>query len=53
MELNQSKKNMDWLTSVKFYNFFFNKFVQLITEKKIANYVDRQFIHDLTIFSGI
>lgn len=53
MELNQSKKDMDWLTSVKFYNFFFNKYVQLIAEKKIANYVDRQFIHDLTIFSGI
>lgn len=34
MELNQSKKDMDWLTSVKFYNFFFNKYVQLIAEKK-------------------
>lgn len=34
MELNQSKKDMDRLTSVKFYNFFFNKYVQLIAGKK-------------------
>lgn len=34
MELNQSKKDMYWQSSVKFYNLFFNKYVQLIAEKK-------------------